>query len=142
MRSSDDMSLASYSNFIEQFCWAGGVGRHADGVRRTHSTSSLDHYFSSPPDALTPRAYTPTIALSRSASSNGNGNGNASATAATPSASAVQRRASPPSLADLEHVDNAIRSLSNSLATTPVSSPHVSAPMSRIASTTPPVLAT
>src|SRR5690606_22612165 len=130
--SADDMSLSSYSSFIEQFCWAGGVPSAPQGVRRIHSTSSLDHYFSSPPDALTPRAYTPTTGLSRSASGTG--------ASATPNA--LQRRASPPTREDLEHVDNAIRSLSNSLSSTPVSgSPHVSPPLSRIPSGAGTVLA-
>lgn len=128
--SSDDMSQASYSTFIEQFCWGGAMGneipstqQQQTNVRRVHSTSSLDHYFSSPPD-LTPRAFTPTQGLSRTTSAD---------TAVTPPA---LRRGTPPSLEDLARVDSAIRSLSSSLSNTPETSPSITpAPaMSRIPS--------
>jgi hypothetical protein len=130
----DDMSLASYSNFIEQFCWGGGVPAPDPGVRRIHSTSSLGDYLASPPDALTPRAYTPTYGLSRSATGNGTNQ------SATPNA--LQRRASPPTREDLEHVDNAIRSLSNSLTSTPISgSPRPTPPLTRMPSASGTILA-
>ncbi|WWC66741.1 uncharacterized protein I206_100646 [Kwoniella pini CBS 10737] len=42
--SSDDAnSLSSYSSFLEQFCWG---GNSMTPERRSHSTSSLDNYFS------------------------------------------------------------------------------------------------
>lgn len=136
-RSTDDMNMASYAHFIEQFCWAGGVtssdtpaSTSGNNVRRVHSTSSLDHYFSSPPEAGTPRVFTPTQGLSRSASATGGGTGST----ATPSAYRASR-ASPPTREDLDHVDNAIRSLTNSLTSTPVEgSPVISPAMSRIPS--------
>lgn len=123
---SDDMSQASYSTFIEQFCWGGAMGDGGAGlapsssadsaVRRVHSTSSLDHYFSSPPD-LTPRAFTPTQGLSRTTSANGG-------TSTPPS---LRARGTPPSLEDLAHVDSAIRSLTSSRSNTPETSPIITA---------------
>lgn len=99
-QSVDDMSLKSYSTFIEQFCWGGAATASVppldtpDFGRRVHSTSSLDHFFSSPPDSATP------VALSRT------------------STQTTTVRA--PSREDLEHVDNAIKSLNlNSLPGTP-----------------------
>lgn len=99
-QSVDDMSLKSYSTFIEQFCWGGAAAGSVppldtpDFGRRVHSTSSLDHFFSSPPDSATP------VALSRTSTLTG------------------PVRA--PSREDLEHVDNAIKSLSlGSLPGTP-----------------------
>lgn len=134
----DDMSRTSYSTFIEQFCWGGAAGAPApvvtsssndSSVRRIHSTSALDHYFSSPPD-LTPRAFTPThgLSLSRSTSANDGSASNSS----TP----LRTKASPPTLEDLEHVDSAIRSLSSSLQSTPVEGSPVlgPVPMTRIPS--------
>lgn len=132
--SDDDMSRTSYSTFIEQFCWGGASSavtpvvapRNDADVRRVQSTSDLDHYFSSPPD-LTPRAFTPTAALSRSTSAT-----DGTSNSATP----LRTKASPPTLEDLEHVDSAIRSLSSSLQSTPVEgSPVLAAvPMARISS--------
>ncbi|EJT49906.1 protein phosphatase regulator [Trichosporon asahii var. asahii CBS 2479] len=98
-QSVDDMSLKSYSTFIEQFCWGGAATGPVptldtpDFGRRVHSTSSLDHFFSSPPDSATP------VALSRTNTQTGT--------------------VRAPSREDLEHVDNAIKSLSISLPSTP-----------------------
>ncbi|TXT07476.1 hypothetical protein VHUM_03196 [Vanrija humicola] len=136
-RSTDDMNMASYAHFIEQFCWAGGVSSpdtpastSDSNVRRVHSTSSLDHYFSSPPEASTPRVFTPTPGVKDSVSATGGGTGST----ATPSAYRASR-ASPPTREDLDHVDNAIRSLTSSLTSTPVEgSPVISPAMSRIPS--------
>ncbi|OCF45150.1 hypothetical protein I317_00952 [Kwoniella heveanensis CBS 569] len=56
--SSDDAaSLASYSSFIEQFCWGGNGGIKSE--QRSHSTSSLDNYFADSPGLSTPRALNP-----------------------------------------------------------------------------------
>ncbi|ORY21425.1 putative phosphatase regulatory subunit-domain-containing protein [Naematelia encephala] len=59
-------SLASYSSFIEQFCWGGAPPSaiHADiALKRSHSTSSLDTYFISSAHGesghATPRATSP-----------------------------------------------------------------------------------
>ncbi|WVQ93722.1 hypothetical protein IAU59_000799 [Kwoniella sp. CBS 9459] len=57
--SSDDAaSLASYSSFIEQFCWGGNGAIMSE--RRSHSASSLDNYFADSPGLSTPRALNPT----------------------------------------------------------------------------------
>ncbi|KLT42580.1 hypothetical protein CC85DRAFT_285313 [Cutaneotrichosporon oleaginosum] len=136
MKSGDeDMSRSSYSTFIEQFCWGGAsatptpettTSDTAD-IRRIHSTSSLDYFGSAAAPDLTPRAFTPTAGLSRSTSAT-----EVSSSTATP----LHSRASPPTRADLEHVDSAIRSLSSSLQSTPVEGSPVlgAAAMTRIPS--------
>ncbi|WVR03664.1 hypothetical protein IAU60_000659 [Kwoniella sp. DSM 27419] len=90
--SSDEASLASYSSFLEQFCW-GGNGITPE--RRSHSASSLDRYFADSPGNVTPRAVHPSQ----------------NSTSDTPSSNAsyyTSYTSTPTTRDDLDHVEHAL----------------------------------
>ncbi|WVF66091.1 hypothetical protein IAT40_000830 [Kwoniella sp. CBS 6097] len=104
--SSDDAaSLASYSSFIEQFCWGGGNGGIVS-ERRSHSTTSLDNYFANSPGLSTPRALNPTANVV-------SGAGVSALEMETPSSTSSYYSTytnTPTTREDIENIDQALRS--------------------------------